>query len=1824
MHHRFHVRGGDGGHRDRGHRGENYGDRGQGHRRRGHDNIGQGHRGRGHDNRGQGYRGRGRGGRGQGNRDHYGGQGQGEQGRIYEGQPDGQNQGQGVGPGRGRGMRQRGHQIRKLTFKHLLDLKAKDPSDIVMELSSVQAGFVLLLKNRMSASMIRIVTHLLATACNANSARIHLFEILTTVQQSTFLKETVTGALSTLPVDSNAEYARADREFIKNILTLLHFLSSSFPHSIVLVSGLQDVLRLTIDQLQESANSDVVDDEILEMMTDLDGLKAKMFTKIRTDKEEQKKAAQLEMEPPDDFHLLSVFPTLRDIYPDKDGPYLRKIRATGGYRDLNEYLDIQFRLLREDFISPLREGIDEYLHPKEGRQRIKDIRVYNDVRILRTVCARRGLLHRLEFDVSKLKRVRWENTKRLIFGSLVCLSHDNFHTYFFATVSERDPKLLDQGIVDVYFEDHRNGIADLMEETRFVMVETTAYFEAYRHVLKGLQEIREGQLPFENYIIACDSDVQPPKYLRNRRHVQFDLRPLVDEDIVLREDDALRRQQRIVNYQFSPESRCAEGVEILDLQDWPRPEQLHLDQSQYDALQRALTKEFVVTQGPPGTGKTYVGLKIVKALLHNANIWNSGHQSPMLIVCYTNHALDQFLEGIDSFFNGNIIRVGGRASEEMSKHSLKVKKQELRKSRDMRRIAGVRFDCTKSMMEVKLKIERSGAQREASEREILHEDMLRPFMGDFYDQLKVVQFPDLQQEAPSMMVEWLGLEQMFGETQVAVQQGRGGDELQDERENDEELGVLGEAEILQQQRQLYDIDDDPNPIQELEEMIKRLPQERSQYVAFDITNFDKAPPNTQLNDQFQMQKKARKKMKRTLLKRLRETERMSEQEMRRIRNIWTLPMVQKWKLYRAWVHALRQQFQQQILTKETEYRQYVDMLAEINLSEDKQVLRTATVIGMTTTGAARYQKILSEIKPRIIVVEEAAEVLEGHVITTLSQGCEHLILIGDHKQLKPNPNVYKLATKYCLDLSLFERMINNGVPCDTLEIQHRMRPEISSLMTHIYPSLKDDESVMKYPSVMGVSQNLFFLTHSHHEKHDMEMVSHSNEFEAAYIKELCLYLLKQGYDRSQITVLTTYSGQLLVLKKIMPKEIFGGVRVTVVDNFQGEENDIILLSLVRSNDENSVGFLKIDNRICVALSRAKHGLFVIGNFDLLSENSPLWKSIVRDCRAKEQIGRGLKLFCQNHPKDAGFVATKAEDFKNAPEGGCMKPCEFRLECGHVCVRPCHPYDREHEEYKCNKPCTKVICENKHACTRRCFQECGKCTVKMEKVIPKCQHKQMVECHMDPAKFLCQADCSRIMACGHKCGVRCGAVHQCTALVKKTFKCGHSAEVRCERQHTEKCTKRCSTKLACGHDCRGNCQVCYEGRLHKSCSQKCSRILVCGHACESTCSNCPPCQKICENRCPHSKCFKKCGELCVPCMEPCDWVCRHRRCTKKCSEPCNRDPCNQPCQKLLRCDHQCIGMCGEPCPKVCRICNEEEVTAIFFGTEDEPDARFVQLEDCGHVVEVTGLDHWMQSQTHTDGSAEQHLQLKACPICKTVIRQNMRYGKQIRERLQDIEQVKKRVLGHKDKIRLLRLDIDINIKMEFDPVKHEEKQEMYERGYKESESGLTAVLNQLEFLKKIENQIRKFKRIDAATPTLRIKLKLYLDDLERFRQWFLKKSTFVLSEQEVDDAQRELDRYTAALGILNIEKTLKDRNIKLDSGLEERFVRVIRYVDGRRVFTPERRNYVKKVVEEIKKLAPESGLGISEEERVSIVKAMEMSSGHWFKCKNGEWSIRLMK
>ena len=115
--------------------------------------------------------------------------------------------------------------------------------------------------------------------------------------------------------------------------------------------------------------------------------------------------------------------------------------------------------------------------------------------------------------------------------------------------------------------------------------------------------------------------------------------------------------------------------------------------------------------------------------------------------------------------------------------------------------------------------------------------------------------------------------------------------------------------------------------------------------------------------------------------------------------------------------------------------------------------------------------------------------------------------------------------------------------------------------------------------------------------------------------------------------MTLYGGQLLKIKGLIKddplfKETLRNLRVTSVDNYQGEENDIIILSLVRSNESNNIGFLKISNRVCVALSRARQGLFIFGNSScLLGSKFKLWEDVIGYLKENKYLSPEINLKC---------------------------------------------------------------------------------------------------------------------------------------------------------------------------------------------------------------------------------------------------------------------------------------------------------------------------------------------------------------------------------------------------------------------------------------------------------------------------------------------------------------------------------------------------------------------------------------------------------------------
>lgn len=581
---------------------------------------------------------------------------------------------------------------------------------------------------------------------------------------------------------------------------------------------------------------------------------------------------------------------------------------------------------------------------------------------------------------------------------------------------------------------------------------------------------------------------------------------------------------------------------------------------------------------------------------------------------------------------------------------------------------------------------------------------------------------------------------------------------------------------------------------------------------------------------------------------------------------------------------------------------------------------------MTTTGLARNLDLLRRVQSKVLLCEEAGEVLEAHLVTALLPTIEHAILIGDHLQLRPQIQDWRLQRanpagfKYSLDVSLFERLVHPttpntpSLPFSVLKTQRRMHPSISELVHSTYPSLEDSSTVLDYPAVCGISKRLFWLHHECPEggrKHDSESIetSYSNDFEVQMVSGLVSHLLKQGvYKAGTIAVLTPYLGQMNKLRQDLGSSMqivindrdlddlaeinssdattqvvqkmsaaksstLNGVRVATVDNFQGEEADVVIISLVRSNNERRCGFLSTSNRINVLLSRARHGMYIIGNAHTASSVA-MWDQVITKLRQKGSFGKELELQCSRHPINKGMVSHPEHFVRFSPDGGCQLWCDRRLGCGHSCTGPCHA-DHLHNAIKCLEDCARPKEHCDHPCRKRCGEPCDKacleilhglglelpcghtidttecwkaqnpesirCSVKIEKTVPGCGHTLKVACHVDVAasNYLCSAKCASIFSCGHECTRSCCACRE-----------RENGEV-IKENHGE-CQQLCGKQFTtCSHRC---CSNCHEGKT------------------------CPPCTSPCENRCAHSKCGKPCHEPCPPCAEEtCASCCPHSQC-----------------------------------------------------------------------------------------------------------------------------------------------------------------------------------------------------------------------------------------------------------------------------------------------------------------------------------------------------------
>ena len=268
------------------------------------------------------------------------------------------------------------------------------------------------------------------------------------------------------------------------------------------------------------------------------------------------------------------------------------------------------------------------------------------------------------------------------------------------------------------------------------------------------------------------------------------------------------------------------------------------------------------------------------------------------------------------------------------------------------------------------------------------------------------------------------------------------------------------------------------------------------------------------------------------------------------------------------------------------------------------------------------------------------------------------------------------------------------------------------------------------------------------------------------VLKIVRYLGQQGYDTDRLVILTPYLGQLRAIMDAL-KEVQGGdvvlseldsrdlvraglmsdfiaksvkkqIRIATIgrslfatttvfyakrfiDNYQGEESDIVIASLTRSNQNHDIGFMSSPERLNVLLSRARDGLIMIGNvqtFIKARKGAEIWTKLVDHLKKHGNVYDGLPVICEQHPDHRSLLKTPADFDTECPDGGCTRPwyallsshfSEYQLILGHSgailscnihqCRLKCHrPSD--HPRMRCEFPLSNR-CTNGHTQTWKC-------------------------------------------------------------------------------------------------------------------------------------------------------------------------------------------------------------------------------------------------------------------------------------------------------------------------------------------------------------------------------------------------------------------------------------------------------------------------------------------------------------------------------------------
>jgi len=299
---------------------------------------------------------------------------------------------------------------------------------------------------------------------------------------------------------------------------------------------------------------------------------------------------------------------------------------------------------------------------------------------------------------------------------------------------------------------------------------------------------------------------------------------------------------------------------------------------------------------------------------------------------------------------------------------------------------------------------------------------------------------------------------------------------------------------------------------------------------------------------------------------------------------------------------------------------------------EREILSNADVICCTCVGAGDPR--LSKMKFRTVLIDESTQSAEPECMIPLVLGCKQAVLVGDHQQLGP-VIMSKKAAKAGLNQSLFERLVILGCAPIRLQVQYRMHPCLSQFPSNMFyeGSLQNGVTTQQrlrrdvdFPWPV-VDSPMMFWSNLGNEEISASGTSYLNRTEALNVEKIVTRFLKAGVKSQDIGIITPYEGQRSYVVNSMQtngtlkKETYKEIEVASVDAFQGREKDFIVLSCVRSNDHQGIGFLSDPRRLNVALTRAKYGLVILGNPKVLAKH-PLWHFLLLHFKERNCLVEG--------------------------------------------------------------------------------------------------------------------------------------------------------------------------------------------------------------------------------------------------------------------------------------------------------------------------------------------------------------------------------------------------------------------------------------------------------------------------------------------------------------------------------------------------------------------------------------------------------------------------